>query len=319
MFKTKSKFVKRFVSWLAVLAFILSTALITYGYKISDRIPTWAQVYSLFGLNLEEHQRISKYPFTVSAIDVGQGDSIFVTLREKGKPQFNILIDAGKPEYAENVIAYLKLYNVKKIDLMIGTHPHDDHIGGMPAIMDSFEVEKMLLPKLENEAQQELVSLAKSKGIAVEERIFTKTESIDIDNMNIQLLGPVYTSENINDMSIIARISYKKVSFLFTGDSEALEEYTLLGLESQGGTSLLKSDVLKVGHHGSKTSSTLGFLKAVNPKYAVISCGRNNEFGHPNEEVVNRLEDMHIKIYRTDSLGSIVIGTDGEKISIKNT
>ncbi len=278
-------------------------------------MPTWHQIYELVGLHLEENAQIVEAPLVVSFIDVGQGDCTFIKTKEA-----DILIDAGESESAETVLEYLDLYNVDDLEYIIATHPHSDHVGALPEIMEEVKVENFVMGKPSSltcdgeEYIKILRSIAKEKGAEITEVAFDSTFVLSVGKLNLNFLGPLVDDDNLNNTSLIVRVTFGEASFLFTGDAEKLEEYTLVSRDFKQGGATLKSDVLKVPHHGSNTSSTPDFIEAVNPKYAVISCGADNVYGHPHNLTVQTLTNAGAQILRTDLSGSIVIASDGKEI-----
>lgn len=248
---------------------------------------------------------------SVHYIDVGQGDCELIL--DHGKV---VLIDAGEVDRGSFVSRYLKLLGIKKIDLFIGTHPHTDHIGGFLTVAKNFDVDRMIIPEIpENmmpttSTYKSFLQLIKDKKISVDRAEMGKHYKIGEGSLNI--LGPIGKSYNeLNDWSVAARYVYKETSFLFCGDMEKESEKDLLNSNQ-----LIKSDVFKLNHHGSKTSNTKKFLDAVAAKIFVIEVGKDNMYNHPSAEVMKRLKDT--KIYRTDCDGTIVISTDGKKMDIKS-
>lgn len=247
---------------------------------------------------------------SIHYIDVGQGDCELIL--DHGK---TVLIDAGEVDKGNVVVRYLKSLGIKKIDLFIGTHPHTDHIGGFLTVAKNFDIDRIIIPEIpENmipttSTYKNFLKLIKEKKISVDRAEMGKHYKIGEGSLNI--LGPIGKSyTEINDWSVAARYVYKDTSFLFCGDMEKESEKDLLSSNQ-----LIKSDVLKLNHHGSKTSNTKKFLDAVAAKIFVIEVGKDNTYNHPSAEVMKRLKDA--KIYRTDCDGTIVISTDGKKIDIK--
>lgn len=246
----------------------------------------------------------------VHFIDVGQADSILINLPGK----VTMLIDAGNNGDKDTVIDYIKSQGIKQIDFLVGTHPHEDHIGGLDAVIKSVDIGKVYMPKVTHTSKtfKDVLLAVKEKGLKVsspkpEEVIF------DEDSLKIQFLAPVSTKyEELNNYSIVAKITYGETSFLLTGDAEELSEKEML----KKSPSLLAADVLKAGHHGSSSSTSPEFLKTVNPTYAVISVEEGNSYGHPHKEVIERLDKSGIKYYRTDKNGTIVMASDGKNINI---
>ncbi|WP_019227482.1 ComEC/Rec2 family competence protein [Sedimentibacter sp. B4] len=242
-------------------------------------------------------------------LDVGQADCTLIQLPNGEE----VLIDAGNYGDGSYIKNYLENLNVDDIEYFILTHPHEDHIGSAKEIINNFTVKKIYMPDVLASS-----NLYESTMLAIEnkdiETIFAKPglKIIDSPDLKLELLSPksMYYSE-LNEYSAVARLEYDNTSFLFTGDAESVSE-----LEMLGGGFNLDSDVLKVGHHGGRTSSSIDFLKAVTPEYSIISCGEDNSYGHPHIETLNRLSDIGSEIYRTDELGTIVAVSNGKDISI---
>jgi competence protein ComEC len=248
---------------------------------------------------------------TVHFLDVGQADCTLIQLPNGEEA----LIDAGNYGDGSYIISYLKNLNIDDIEYLILTHPHEDHIGSAKEIINNFDVEKIYMPDVVTDSNfyKSTMLLIENKDI---ETIFATPglDIIDSPDLKFQLLSPksMYYSE-LNEYSVAARLEYSDTSFLFTGDAESVSE-----LEMIGGGFNLDSDVLKVGHHGGKTSSSKDFLQAVTPEYSIISCGEDNTYGHPHIETLNRLTDIGSEIYRTDEMGTIVVLSDGQNISIES-
>lgn len=244
---------------------------------------------------------------SVHFIDVGQGDAALI-LTENG----SVLIDAGTTESGERVAAYVKTYT-DSLDYMILSHPHEDHIGGARDVFESVTVKNVIMPDLtaNSAAFDRLLDSIESSDASVHPAY--NGESFSLGELYMNILSPAEGEkyEDVNNMSAVVKVSFGKTSFLFTGDAEGPVEQDLL----DSGT-FLSADVLKVGHHGSSTSSTEKFVKAVSPNIAVISCGKDNSYGHPHAEVVQLLEKLQIDSYRTDKLGDIVIRSDGVTVTV---
>ena len=243
----------------------------------------------------------------VHFLDVGQGDSIFIELPTNE----TILIDASIKEASNKIINHLREENVSKIDYVFATHPHSDHIGGMSAVIKAFDIGQIYMPKAvtTTKTYENLLLTIKDKNLKIKTAKAGNT-IIDTDDLKLVVLAPNQDSyESLNNYSIVLKLTYKEKSFLFTGDAETLSEKEITGD--------VEADVLKVGHHGSRTSTSQAFLNKVNPSYAVISVGLNNDYKHPHQEVIDRLEKKNIKIYRTDQNGDIIFTTDGYNIDVK--
>lgn len=245
----------------------------------------------------------------VHYIDIGQGDSIFIQL----PTDETALIDGGPRVSSEKLVDYLNTLGVEKIDYLIATHPHEDHIGGLPAVIRKFNIHNIYMPnKTANTAIfEELLLEIKKKDLEI--NIASGGDTIlDKEGLKIEIFGPNKESySNTNDYSIVAKITYGDNSFLFTGDAEKTSEIEMI----EKGYNL-SSDVLKVGHHGSTTSTSESFLKEVNPKYGIISCEKGNTYGHPHKEIIELLNEYNVKVLRTDEQGTIVLTSDGKEISV---
>lgn len=241
----------------------------------------------------------------VHIINVGQGDSILIQFHN-GQ---TMLIDAGPDD---SVLSYLNQQGIKKINYLVATHPHADHIGGMAAVIRTFDIEKVYMPRVSHTSKTyENVLLAiKSKGLRISSAKAGVT-ILDQNGLKANFVAPCSSSyDNLNNYSAVIKIRHGNTSFLLTGDAEAESEQQML-------SSNLKADVLKVGHHGSNSSTTSSFIKAVSPKYAVISCGAGNQYGHPHQEVLSRLSSAGVKIYRTDTNGTVIFTSDGKTLTVK--
>ena len=241
----------------------------------------------------------------VHFIDVGQGDSILIEL-PNGQ---NMLIDAGENDMGETVCQYTEAQDISELDYVVGTHPHSDHIDGLDTVINRFQIGAVYLPDKSHTSKtfQDLVTAVKNKQLTAV-KAAAGVKIVDEGDLEVSFLSPVSESyAELNDYSAVVSLKYKNVSFLFTGDAEYTVENELLSVMGH-------YDVLKVGHHGSNTSSTANFLKKVSPNYAVISVGKDNSYGHPAEQVLNRLERFHATIYRTDLNGTVIAVSDGENI-----
>lgn len=245
----------------------------------------------------------------VHFIDVGQGDCTLVTL-PNGE---TLLIDAGDNDYGTEIVQYLKDLSILKLDYVIATHPHADHIGGLDKVIENFVIGRIYMPDISNNTKtyENVLKAISNKNIPVTE---AKSDVAILENNDLKLffVAPVTKTNDINNMSAVLKIIYRDISFLFTGDAESKSESEMLSSKID-----LKADVLKVAHHGSDTSSTKKFISAVAPKYAIISVG-SNLYGHPSNHVIQRFLKRNTEIFRTDQIGSIIIESDGNSISIKD-
>ena len=271
-------------------------------------IITWHDVYTSVGIT-EPTDVFENYDMSAHFIDVGKADSIYVNCKDK-----NILIDGGEKDTYNTVVEYLKKKGIKKLDLVIASHPHSDHIGGLVEVLNEFKIGKVLMPKLRDDIvptskvyENFLLAIDKN-NIPVEIAISGNT--FYIGNLKIEIFAPNKQYDSINNNSIVAKLIYKNISFLFTGDAEKESEQDILSKNFD-----IKSTVLKVGHHGSKTSTTNAFLKRVNPEYAVICVGED-KYNLPKKETINKLKNCGAKIYRTDLNGTVVLATNGDDIKV---
>jgi len=242
----------------------------------------------------------------VHYIDVGQADSILI---EQGSS--SMLIDAGNNEDSNTVKDYISERGITKLNYIVGTHPHEDHIGGLGYIINSFKVDKIYMPKATSNTKsfQDVVSAIKAKGMKVS--LPTVGETFKVGSATATILAPNSSSyEDLNNNSIVIRLTFGNNSFMFDGDAEDISEDEMLskGID-------VSADVLKVGHHGSNSSTSQAFLDKVNPKYAVISVGTGNSYGHPHKSTMEKLQAKGIKVYRTDENGTIVATSNGKDIT----
>ena len=243
----------------------------------------------------------------VSFIDVGQADSILI----QAPTGESMLIDAGNNDDSNLVVSYLKKQGIEKLDVVIGTHPHEDHIGGLDAVINAFDIGQIYMPKVSHTTitYEDVLTAIKNKGLKA--KAPSPGTTFYIGDAKCTVLAPNSSSyEDLNNYSIVIKLEYRNTSFLFAGDAEDVSEKEMLNKKYN-----LDADVLKVGHHGSTSSTTAEFLSSVSPKYAVIMVGKDNNYGHPHKEVMDRLKSKKIPVYRTDESGTIVCTTDGKTIT----
>ena len=242
---------------------------------------------------------------TVTWLDVGQGDAAVIQCSGQ-----SMLIDGGKPEKSSYIYAWLQQHSLSYLDVIVATHVDADHIGGLSGALNYASVGTAYCPETTGttETFQSFVKYLAQRGKQI--TVPTAGETFALGGAQIQILGPLHRAEDSNDNSIVLKVSFGATSFLFTGDAERAEEQDLLN----SGVNL-QSTVLKVGHHGSDTSTSYPFLRAVAPQYAVISVGAGNSYGHPTEAVLSRLRDAGVTTFRTDMQGEITAVSDGQTIN----
>lgn len=245
----------------------------------------------------------------VHFIDVGQGDCALIQ-----SPGGNILIDAGTSDSEQTIVRYMDELGIERFSCAIFTHPHADHIGGAAALLERYLFDAVILPDAVStsrtfERMMEALENEECEVIAGHAGL-----SYTLGDLELDLLAPVLDyGDDLNNQSIVCKFTYGEISFLFTGDAETESERDMLREAPES----LRASVLKVGHHGSKTSSSNAFIEAVTPQVAVISVGEDNEYGHPSALVISWLKAAGASVYRTDQAGNVIIYTDGKEIQVQ--
>lgn len=244
----------------------------------------------------------------VHFLDVGQADCILIQT-PSGK---NMLIDAGNNDDSNFITSYIKQNKINKLDVVVGTHPHEDHIGSMDEVISTFDIGGVYMPKISNNTKtfKNVLTAIKKKSLkAITANAETK---IEIDSqVKIEMLAPNSSQyDDLNDYSAVIKLTFGKTSFMLDGDAESISESEMLAKGYN-----LKADVLKLGHHGSNSSTSTSFLKAVSPKYAIISVGKGNDYGHPTKATLTKLKQAKISTFRTDENGTIIATSDGTTIT----
>ncbi len=251
----------------------------------------------------------------IYALDVGQGDC-FLLVSPSG---MTMLIDTGEAENADAISAFLTDSSITCLDVVVATHPHSDHIGAMAEIIDAFDVGTVYMPQATHDTKtyERLIASISENDVELTEAWGGTDSYIEWDDScPVQILSPLHGGEysNFNDWSIMLRVEYGESSMLFTGDAEThAESFAMYNLPE----SCFDATVLKVGHHGSTTSSSSGFLSAVSPEIAIIPVGEGNDYGHPDPSTLEKLRLVGADVYRTDQCGNICLIFDGSKVSIE--
>ena len=275
-------------------ALLLLLCVLLTGCQIELLLPTEAPFVADGNLN-------------VHFIDVGQADSILLEC-----DGVFALVDGGNTADGDLVIDYLESQNVRKLSLVVGTHPHEDHIGGLAAVLDHFPAENLWFSAQPNTNKTitKFLDAAERQDLDIVEG--KPGMQFALGRATITVLGPVRTDyDDANNLSLVLMVQFGSTRFLLTGDMERTAENDLI----ESGADL-RADVLKVGHHGSSSSTGYRFLREVMPTYGIISCGQDNEYGHPHEESLSRLEDAEVVVFRTDLVSHIVAVSDGKNITI---
>lgn len=301
--RKKDNYIQIFFGLILVIAFAI------FGYNVSTKTEENLQKQENNQIQVNSKNiavQENSNNLKIHYIDVGQGDCTII--EQNGH---YMLIDAGTNECEDNLISYIDSLNITKFDYIIATHAHEDHIGSMDVIINKYDVDKILFSKHKTTTKtfENFVTAVKTKEL----KLYAPSvnEEFVFQNSKFIVLAPNSSNYNsINNYSIVVKVIYDKTSYLFTGDAESLSEEEMLNSNLD-----LSADVLKVGHHGSKTSTSQRFLNAVNPKYGVISVGKDNDYGHPKQDTMDRLKNNNIAVYRTDELGTITITSDGKNIS----
>ena len=239
-------------------------------------------------------------------LDVGQADSILIRAGNN-----NMLIDAGNNEDGALIVSYLKELGVEQLDYVVGTHPHEDHIGGMDDIINNFDIETYMMPDVLSTTKtfEDVLTALSNNNLTY--LVPKEGSSYDLGSADVKIIYVGEEGGDLNDASVVLKLTYGDNSFLFTGDATSNVEEELL--ESNAN---IKSDVLKVAHHGSDYSSTNEFIDAVNPEYAVISVGKNNSYNHPSLNTLEKFNKRGIKVYRTDEDNTIIFTSNGSDLTI---
>ena len=257
-------------------------------------------------LNQQKVEFIAQDNLLVEGIDVGQADSILIRNQDQV-----MLIDAGTNEAGDTVVNYLKELGITKINYLVGTHPHEDHIGGIDDVINNFDIGQIYMPKMETTTKtfEDVLEAIENKNLTVTAP--NKGDKIELGQaVGTFMTDPILDKDNLNLSSLVMRLEFGNTSFLFMGDAEKENEETI---------NWPKTDVLKVGHHGSNTSSSKKFLEQIEPEYSIIMVGKDNSYNLPKQETIDNLKSIGSEIYRTDENGTIKIISDGNHLEIEKS
>ena len=295
--------------WFSGFAALILLCCFVVSWLPGDAASNWKQIFLICGLG-DFSSRADGWPLAVHIQNVGKADSIFVECEGR-----SLLVDGGTADCGEQVASYLKKRGVRSIDMVVNTHPDSDHIGGLATVLLRYPVGRYFSPALPDELipnSSEYLSTQRAlKARKIREEHPKAGASFQLGRLHGTVLGPVKAGVSTNDNSIILKLVFGQTSFLLTGDAEKPEEQSLLEAGAD-----LKSDVLKVGHHGSDTSTTQNFLDAVAPNYAAISVGADSS-NLPKASVSRRLAESGAAVYRTDINGTILFLSDGKKLTVQ--
>ena len=294
--KRKSQTGKKLPWWAVLLVLAAVLAWQYLGGRTEERPVQTAQV----------QEAPSDETLTVRFLDVGQGDSILLSCGED-----TMLIDGGPVEEGQFLVSRLNRLDVTELTYVVNTHPDEDHCGGLAAVLAKYPAEHVYSSVTEHTTKvfSNVVKYAEEQGRQIE--VPQTGDSWYVGDAAVTCIGPVGTYSDSNNGSLVLRVDFGETSFLFTGDMEQKAEGDLLEAGAD-----VRADVLKVGHHGSPTSSSQAFLEAVAPSIAVISVGADNDYGHPSADVLTRLEDLGAELYRTDTQGEIIVRSDGQSLTV---
>ena len=295
---------------IAIFSIILLLILSVAGFIFNDQIPGgFLGNDATVGGPLDNIPAVTDPNYlTVHYIDVGQADAILVACGGE-----YMLIDAGEDDGDDRVIHYLTDLGIDEIDLVVATHAHSDHIGEMGDVLNAIPAVEVWYPEYRHGTKTEQRFLTAVDGCGANLYEPELGDTYDLGGATVTVLGPVKEYDDPNDMSIVVLVQFGDDRFLFTGDMENTDAAEN-DLVAYWGEEALRADVLKVGHHGARTSTSYHFLRSVSPSYAVISVGEGNTYGHPTSETLNILGQAEVYVYRTDTMGTVVAVSDGQDI-----
>lgn len=278
------------LSFLGILFILIATFTISYGYQSSD----------------SENTIDNSNELLVYFIDVGQADAIYIKDSDE-----NMLIDAGNNTDGKLLVNYLKGLGVTSFKYVVGTHAHEDHIGGMDNIINNFKINTFYMPDAISTSKtfEDVLDALESNKVAFNTPKIGDTFNLKKAMFEVLSLGT--DTSDLNATSIVLKMTYNNTCTLFMSDASSAVEKNLLDKN-------INCDVLKVGHHGSKYSSSEAFIKAVKPTYGIIMVGKDNKYGHPTEKTLQTLQKYNVNIHRTDEEGTIIMKIKGDTISFES-
>ena len=312
-FPTGKKTLRIFTGIILSLFILFSSAIFT-GCSEDEADEMIRDLFDLFGYEVSGDSIEGDIKLKMHVIDVGQGDSILIQCGE-----CNVLVDCGENGMGNTVLDYLQKMGVSHLDWIIGTHPHSDHIGGMDTVIKSKEIsiDHVMMPQTAKEVTPttmtytEVLTAIKKKGLKIT-RPVPGTE-YNLDGVTMLVLSPEKNAkyEDLNDYSIVLKFTYRNVSIITGGDASKNIEQQIISRDYD-----LSADIYKVSHHGGRDGNSQAYLDEINPRYAAISVGEDNKYGHPKNEILKRLKNLNCEVYRTDLDGDIIFESDGKNISV---
>ena len=300
--KRKNTKIQRSIATIIALMVVGIAGILGINEDFANTVSDEGESYN--NKNEQQVEFVAQEDLLIDFIDVGQADSILIRNQDEV-----MLIDAGTNEAGETVVNYLEKLGITKINYLIGTHPHEDHIGGLDDVINNFDIEQIYMPKIETTTKtfEDVLEAIENKNLTVIAP--NKGDKIELGQaVGKFMTEPILDKDNLNLSSLVLRLEFGNTSYLFMGDAEEENEKTI---------NWPKTDVLKVGHHGSNTSSGESFVEQVHPQYAIIMVGKDNSYGLPKQEIIDKLNNIGSEIYRTDEDGTIQIISDGNNIEIK--
>lgn len=312
-FPTGKKTLRIFTGIILSLFILFSSAIFT-GCSEDEADEMIRDLFDLFGYEVSGDSIEGDIKLKMHVIDVGQGDSILIQCGE-----CNVLVDCGENGMGNTVLDYLRKMGVSHLDWIIGTHPHSDHIGGMDTVIKSKEIsiDHVMMPQTAKEVTPttmtytEVLTAIKKKGLKIT-RPVPGTE-YNLNGVTMLVLSPEKNAkyEDLNDYSIVLKFTYRNVSIITGGDASKNIEQQIISRDYD-----LSADIYKVSHHGGRDGNSQAYLDEINPRYAAISVGEDNKYGHPKNEILKRLKNLNCEVYRTDLDGDIIFESDGKNISV---